>query len=69
MSEAWKLVKPMLLTSTLVKGAFYYNNLNASASFRVTLLFAGLPLCPDQATYLQAESLRRTNGRAVTKKS
>ena len=49
-------------------GRFNYSSLTVSASFRVSLLFAPLRLCEDQAICAQPEALGRTNRHAVMKK-
>ena len=59
----------MFLTSTLLlEGPRYYYNLTVSASFRVSLLFAGQHLCQGQGTCTQSETLVHINSPIVTKK-
>ena len=58
----------IFLTSTLVMGAQLLQKLE-STSFWVSLYYAWLRLCQDQATRAQQEALGRTNMPTITKKS
>ena len=67
-----KLAQPIdlkhLISTLLMGGPCYSDNLTASASFQISLLFHGLSLCQDQVAYAQSEASGRTNRHAVIKK-
>ena len=63
-----KLAELILITLTSLMEAYYCNNLIVSTIFGVSLLFARLRFCHDQATCFQLEVLGQANGHAVTKK-
>ena len=63
-----KPAEPLFLSSTLLMGAYYCNNLIGKVSFRVGSLFAWLRLSQDRATCAQPETLAHTNTPTFTKK-